>query len=376
MTCIYCSSQNNFNKEHIIPKFLGSFSPLNPIITANDQLICQNCNSKIFSSLETGFKEDTLEGIRSQMLNITGCNSIRIRGNNVKMECLSGLGDNFFNEIFPFLKKENEKFVVDLKPQIKVRNYAGENGYQIFLFDALKEIKNNPKKFKRVKERIKATGKNNFAIFTGGNSKEDDSQINEAITLLKDYGIAYNERERKFVPVNPVNNQQFEVNMRCTITPDICRFIAKVSFNYFAYCALQEKRQTLLYESRFNKIKQFILGDNNVKREDIIVEVSDEPVTYHEKESGNRFIGHIIVFWQENGYLYSKITFLGNKIYKISLGEARDDLLNENFGCGHLFIPFDNSIHNLTQLPKENPTKEEIKQSFGLFRRLNLTKQQ
>src|SRR3989339_349599 len=170
MKCIYCGSQNIFNTEHVIPQFLGTFEPISPTLKTKDKLVCQNCNSKIFSSLETEFKEDSWEGITGQMLNLTRSNSVRIRGTNAKMECLSGLGDKFFDEIFPFLKEENKKFVVDLKPQIKVRNYAGESGYQIFLFDALKDIKKSPKKFKRVKERIKTTGKNNFAIFTGGDS--------------------------------------------------------------------------------------------------------------------------------------------------------------------------------------------------------------
>ena len=292
----------------------------------------------------------------------------------MEMKSNSGLGDNFFNEIFPFLKEENGRFVVVLKPQIKVKNYNGENGYQIFLFEGLKEIKKNQQKFKRMKERIKATDKNNFAIFTGEDNKEDDSQMNEAIALLKDYGITYKENERKFEQVNPTENTQFEVNMNCTITPNTCRFIAKVAFNYFLFCALQDQKHRVLYGHRFDKIKQFILGNTNIKREEIIVEKSNDPITYHEKESGKRFIGHIVVFFQENGYIFSKITFLGGKVYKVLLGKAQNDFMNENFGCGHLFSFFDKSIHNLTQQPKENPTKEEIKQSFGLFRRNDLSK--
>ena len=372
MTCIYCSSKNNFNKEHVIPQFLGTFEPINPTLIKQNKLVCQNCNSKIFSALETEFKEDSWEGIIAQQLNLANSNSVRIRGVNVKMESISGLGDKFFDEIFPFLKEEKGKFVVDLKPQVKVKNYNGEKGYQIFLFEALKEMKKNPKKFKRVKERIKATEKNNFAIFTGGNSNEDDAQINEAIALLKDCGISYKEKERKFAPVNPKGNKQFEVNMTCTITPNICRFIAKVAFNYFTFCALRNKNPAALYESHFDKIKQFILGGTKIERKEIITEVSNNPITYHEKESGKRFVGHIIVFFQEDGYIFSKLTFLGGKVYKVLLGTATNDFQNNNFGCGHLFSPFDKSIHNLTQLPKENPTVEEIKQSFGLFRRVDL----
>ena len=381
MKCIYCNSQNNFNTEHVIPQFLGNFTPINPTINTDDHLICSNCNSRIFSALETEFKEDSWEGIHAQMLNLAHSNSVRIRGANVKMECLSGIGDRFFDEIFPFLKAENGKIIVDLKPQIKVRNYAGESGYQIFPIDALKQIQSNAPQsktkkdeYETVKQRLKtAQKKNNIAIFAGGNSKEDEKQIDEAIALLKDYGITYNERERRYIPLNPTAERQFEVSMTCTITPNICRLIAKVAFNYFAFCALQDQRHSTLYESRFNEIKQFILGDQKIAMRNVIVEVSNKPITYHE-ESGNRFIGHTIVFFQEDGYIFSKLTFVGGNVYKVRLGATTYDFLDNNFGCGHLFLPFDQSIHNLTQQPKENPTEEEIKRSFGLFRRVDLKK--
>lgn len=143
MKCIYCGSEGSFNKEHVIPQFLGTFSPVNPTIQADDGLVCERCNSHIFSALETEFTEDSWEGITGQMLDITGSNSVRIRGSNVRMECLSGMNDSFFNEIFPFLTKQDKKFVVDIKPQVKVRNYAGQNGYQIFSLNALEKIKND-----------------------------------------------------------------------------------------------------------------------------------------------------------------------------------------------------------------------------------------
>ena len=87
MECLYCRSQSIFNKEHVIPQFLGTFEPINPTLKTKDKLVCQNCNSKIFSLLETEFTEDSWEGITGQMLNLAGSNSVRIRGANVKMEC-------------------------------------------------------------------------------------------------------------------------------------------------------------------------------------------------------------------------------------------------------------------------------------------------
>lgn len=379
MECIYCGLKDTFNTEHVIPQSLGTFAPVNPTILPSDGLICAHCNSVTFSALETEFKEDSFEGIMGQQLNFTGSNSARIRGINVKMECLSGMGDSFFNEIFPFLKEQDGKFVIDVKPQVKVRNYAGQTGYQIFSLEALERIraestqsKTKLDAFNKIKKRLKMSGKNNIAVFTGSDEPRDDSRLNNAINLVHAYGVTYNEKERKYAPMPQEGGKQFEVKMQCTITRNICRFVAKVAFNYFTYCALQDRKQSLLYQQNFDRVKKFILGDGEIPMKDII-ETSTDQITWHEKESGNRFPGYIIVFYQENGFVFSRLSFLGGKIYKVLLGRTPEEFFHNNFGCGHLFFPFDQSIHNLTQRPVENPTEQEIRKSFGLFRRIDLS---
>ena len=374
MKCIYCGTEKDFNREHVIPQCFGAFEQCNPTIKKDERLICKNCNSNIFSALESEFKEDAREGIDASMLRLTGSNSVRVKGQNVKMNCLSS-EDAFFNEIFPFLKQENGKFVIDFQPQVKVRNYGGENGYQIFPLQSLKNIFEDAQKsktkldnFNKVKRRLKTTGENNIAIFATGDTENDDQQLNETIKLLKAYGINYKERERKF---NPLNKKNVEIDMTWTITPNTCRFLAKIAFNYLIYCAIEEKKVDILYGKNFDKIKTFILGTRTVERKEIIVEISDDPITYHEKESGFRHVGHTIVFFQENGFIYSKITLLGRQVYKILLGEAvPTEFFKESFGCGHLFNPFDNSIHPLTQSLNTTHSKSALKKSFGLYKRL------
>lgn len=94
--CIYClknNTQTTFNNcEHIIPQFLGTFSPLNPLFKGD--LVCDQCNNT-FNPLETNFKEDSEEGIYGQMLNIERNNSVRLRGKNVKLKFKSGIGSDF-----------------------------------------------------------------------------------------------------------------------------------------------------------------------------------------------------------------------------------------------------------------------------------------
>lgn len=363
--CIYCGKAREFNREHVIPKFLGNFEPVNPII---DNLVCNVCNSNKFSKLETEFKEDSQEGILSQQFNLSNSNSIRIRGKNVKLKSKSPFDDSFFDDTFPFLKEENNEPVVDFKSQIKIKNYA--NGYQIFTPEALRNIKKSPSKFKKTKERLKCVKGTNIRIFTGGNSAEEGGDLDEIIKLLKEFGVKYNEGGRKFSPIEPTKGKGFEVNMDCTITVEICRVLAKIIFNYFIYCCIQEKKEKLLFENNFNQIKSFIAGDKNIKREDVIVSHREDVILYDEKVNNKRYAGHIIIFYSEGDKIYGKITILGCKIYKILIGTIPISWKIDSFGCGHLFYPFDNSIHNLTQEPQSNPTPEQIKTSFGLFKRI------
>jgi hypothetical protein len=150
--CIYCEKDENettfLGREHVLPKLMGIFEN-NPTIIG---WVCDNCNSKVFNALETRFKEDTEEGIFYQMFNFENSSQIRIKGNNVKTTFSPGLGDNFFNEMFPFLRRQDNDWKVFLLPQIKVKRY-GDNGYLILLVDELKKL--NEKKFAKIKDLLK-----------------------------------------------------------------------------------------------------------------------------------------------------------------------------------------------------------------------------
>ena len=140
--CIYCLKDKTkatfTTREHVIPSSLGSFAPLNPTILAEDELVCDVCNGKIFSPLETIFCEDTLEGVHGQRLNLQNRRSVTMRDNNFKIKVLAGFGDNFFDQMFFFLKPQDNKIVLDLRNQIKLRRLQG--GYRVFLPEALEAI--------------------------------------------------------------------------------------------------------------------------------------------------------------------------------------------------------------------------------------------
>lgn len=366
INCIYCEKNKDkatFNgREHVIPKLMGSFKNNLTI-----DRVCDNCNSKIFNPLETKFKEDTEEGIFYQMFNLKNSCQIRIRGRNVKTSFSSGLGNNFFNEMFPFFRQCDGDWKIFLLPQIKIKRY-GSNGYLILLVDELKKLKQNQKKFLKIKKSLKNVQNKDVSIFTNSNSITDNQHLEEAIKLVNDLGIEYKEKTRKVVSTNNQNKKEFEISMDCNVGNEVGRVIAKIAFNYFAYCAINSQQGDILFHQNFSKIKSYVLGKINLPIKEVIVNLGTEPIIYDEKIKNTRLIYHTVTFSIYNNDVISEISFLGKRIYTVILGHAPQELLKTNFGCGHVFDPINKKILGLTQNANKRGSDQEI--GFGLFNRI------
>ncbi len=363
--CIYClksEKETTFNREHVIPQSLGVFEPVNAVLTAEDGLVCKACNSD-FSKLETTFKEDTEEGIFAQQLNLDGNRSVRIRGKRLKMSNASDFGKSFLKQIFPFLKVENHHLVMDLTPQIQIRNYF--DGYQVYKVSILKKIKEDPKKNAEIKARLSRVKPSDVAIFTGGNSLEDNN-LDEIITLLKDFGLPYVEGDRKFTPLT--STERFEYDLECTVDRDAARILAKIMFNYFALCALKENMQNILFDRCFDKIRLFINGNEEIKIREIIPSIDKDFIMEEEKEREMVLIAHKITFEIINDQIIGYLNLFGRRVYEVVIGYTPKELQHENMGCGHLFDPFSRKIASLGK-GRVTTLRSEEQKPFGLFKK-------
>lgn len=364
--CIYCLQDDSrvpFTKrEHVISAAMGSFTPLNPTILARDGIVCDVCNGEIFSPLEVNFIEDSLEGVYGQRLNTDGRNSVIMRDKNFKIERLAGLGDTFFDQMFFFLELRDNKVVPVLKDQIKIKRFQG--GYRIFLPEALQAIKKDGREFKKISTDMQKLDQKDMAIFA-----ENRERISNIITLLKDFGVNYKEKESKVKDLKPQEKITLEESYTCSVNHDIGRVLAKTAFNYFAYCAIQEGVVHILYGDEFKAIRNFAhSGIGNLR--EIVTSITEEVILYEEKEKNMRLHAHVINFLPEDCNIVVRMTFFGRPaIYKVIIGRLPDELNNENFGCGHVFDPFNHQIMQLSQLQPNVQTEEQIRATFGLFKR-------
>mgnify|MGYP000036978392 CR=1 FL=1 len=364
--CIYClkdETETTFlTREHVIPQSFGTLTPLNPNIKGD--IVCDSCNTKILSPLETNFIEDSMEGFFAQRLNLNNRNSITMRNDNFKVDTDSGFGHDFFNQmVFP-LKPENEKLVPYPKTQVKFRGLGGQS-CRVFFPEALKQIKKDSKDFQKLSADMKKLSQKDLCIFA-----ETHEDMDEVIALLKDYGVTYNEKERHHKPFEEGVKYKLSEDYSCTVNHEIGRVLAKIAMNYFAYCCIQDKQESLLFLPNFDAIRNYIFkGDGKMR--DFIVSVNEEPITYEENQSKKRIVSHVMNFVEEDGMIVVRMTFFGcPAIYKIILGKIPGDIPVQDFGCGHLFDPFSKRVINMANKPTpEELTAEQIRATFGIQKR-------
>jgi len=196
--------------------------------------------------------------------------------------------------------------------------------------------------------------------------------MDEIVALLNDFGVKYNEKKRKFEPADKLSTKKWEVNLECTVDRDIGRVLAKIVFNYFTYCALQDQCVNIVYNQEFDTIRKFINGSESIKLKDVIVSVDKDVILDIEKQKSTRLVANTIVFEIKNGQIVGRLTLLGRRIYEIVIGPLPNSLNPNNFGCGHTFDPFERAIVNLSLQPKDMLTKDDIRATFGLYKRVRV----
>lgn len=170
--CIYCMRADRPFKgeEHVVSQLLGRFNP-----DLFLKVVCDICNSKTISKLETIFKEDSMEGLIAAQYRCKTSSSIRFRNHRLKANFRVSGKESMFSHIFPCIDAETGQVV--LVPHIFVE---GRNGKKQVLF--LKGVQDA----KNFEERIGWTGEAKQAanpICSHERARRSSCEINHARTL-------------------------------------------------------------------------------------------------------------------------------------------------------------------------------------------------
>ena len=192
-----------------------------------------------------------------------------------------------------------------------------------------------------------------------------DFQIDEAIGILHDLELEYNEKERTLIKEQPTS---VNAEIQGTINPAIARAIVKVAFNYLIYAANEEGSTSELFGDEFNPLRAFMMGEDKLMT-DLLIDISPEPLLMTPEMKPVRYFAHILLFEEEDGFLTANINFYGVPlIYKVHLGKMPTGWRKEKFGSGHLFDPVSKKIHQLIRIPSFPKTPLPL--TFGLFQKI------
>lgn len=334
MKCVYCWKNDvDFNREHVLPQFLWYFNSKNFVL---DWFVCSFCNNN-FSKIEGIFKQDSMEGILAQQLNVAQNSSIWVTNKRLKINSEPGFDNFLHQDMFPFLKIENGKIVIDLnKTQIRMRDT--QSGYRVFQVEELKRIASEwGKDFNKLKERIGKLKKEDMAIFLPADWLED-GQLDKVISILKQYNINYVPWDTKFADNEP--KSRWMIGFQCTLDRDLCRVLAKIIFNYFTYCLMKKWMSNVAYRNEFKKIRNFISGDETVWVKEILFHHSDMPYLQADQPHP-----HLLDFQVFKNKVIGQVSLFGKKSYMIMLGDLPSDITDsEDISSFHIFDPFTHTI--------------------------------
>jgi len=367
--CLYCGKNDGQvtfgGREHVIPRMMGSFENSPTLIG----FVCDECNSQIFSALETRFKEDTEEGLYLQMHDFGKAMQVRIRGNNLKLKASSGTMGDLFDLIFHFFVYQDGMWKVVPRSQIQIKSRDGV-GLTILLFDEVRKLNRSSRKFFRLRNLVSSAESKNINIFTLEEKPDDDKNHAEAMELIKELGVEYKQGTKKTESIEneALPQKEFVMNLQATVGRDSARVIAKIAFNYFTHCAIKSGKPDAPYRQNFSRIRSYIAGQVELPVREVITEISDSTIVLDEVEAGGRVPWHTVTFSEEGGHVVARVSFVGRKTYTVDLGPIPEDLRSESFGCGHIFNPIGHKIHGLTQNSVLRGTMQE--RGFGLYNRI------
>lgn len=325
-SCIYCNNiRADFKKKaHVLSQFMGNFSP---DIYIEGDIVCDDCNKALGDTIEKHFSDKSFEGLiarfhlrrkQSKQSPIILYESSLL---NFEFSSETPLG---YNSLLSLVSAALEKIGVVKDPLLILK----KKGLHAFIFaeDVAKLTSENA--LKSLKFKIKDFRKDAESGEWIGN-REDSAEIVQ--TALKKLGLKAN-FEKEQVNDNP---QKIKTKFAAVQNVDVdsARFVAKVAFEFFAYCATKSGSREQVFAPEFKPIREFIKdGKGDAKK--IVSVISNNFMAPSAKQGNNHYF---IAFEVVKGHLVAQVAFMDSIAYQILLGKSPFLIANPRIGNAHAF---------------------------------------
>ena len=133
------------------------------------------------------------------------------------------------------------------------------------------------------------------------------------------------------------HNQPKQIKSNFVAVQDVeinsARFVAKVAFEYFTYCADKSGVLSNVFSGELKSIRDFIkIGTGDAKS---FVSVGNNNFVSQKVKQGNNY--YFVAFEVVKGILIGKVAFMDTIAYQINLGKSPFSLANNRVGNGHAF---------------------------------------
>jgi hypothetical protein len=317
LKCIYClenKDANAFSRDHVIPVSFGAFNKNLTLINT----VCEVCNRELGRHLEYYLGKATYEGIMRYDFNIKAPKDLRgvVKRSALVIKVNEGkLKGAFATRAF---NSSLEKITVIPVPQIGFKR-RGVEGYDFY---PLWELPSKDELDATVYDIDHPRG----LMIIGCKHKDATKRLNQ-----KGFNVKFGEDVYDCIDQS---DWDLECETQWTIDDTVKRSIAKIAFNYLAFCQGSE----LVMSEKFNDIRNFIRW--NKKPGYSFFEMDDRTILADEPQEGKSRLGHIItVNWaSDNRSVIAQVALFNLIRYRVSL--AKDfTILHRPFkiASGHFF---------------------------------------
>lgn len=245
LRCIYClerKSVDRFNREHVLPRSMGSFEPHNLIIqpSTSQCCVCESCNSFFGRELDQALARDSFEAVLRFKYGLKSTSKLSELGlKHLTFRLPSTCGDLSGARLR--LDIDEDGPIARYLPQVRIRNKKKHN-YEFLTIAELSSIA----------EEVDQYDLRELAII-GQPSPHQERMVQKLREIIHNLGLPFRPGDIENGGIEIIEGIQiisvFDMVMQ--------RAIAKIAFNYLS-TALEKVSQHLVYSEDFNVVRNFI----------------------------------------------------------------------------------------------------------------------
>jgi len=325
--CVYCNSQELgcFNqKAHVLSQFMGNFQP---DIYFQGDVICDNCNKELGKSIEKHFAEKSFEGLiaRLHLRRRKGKqNAIILYDSSLLKFHFSPDSSIEYDPLFLLVRSILDRVGSTKDPLLLLKK---GNLYAFIFAEEVANLKSQ-NEIKKLQYKIKTFRKGTESGEWIGDRDDSAKIVQSALTKLELKANFDNEK---------VNEQPKQIKSNFVALQDVdkntARFIAKVAFEYFVYCANKSGVLSSIFSEELKPIRDFIRkGSGDAKN--FVSVINNNFIAQTAKQGNNHYF---MTFEAINGSLIGKVAFMDTIGYQVNLGKSPFSLANNRIGNAHAF---------------------------------------